>query len=494
MTQEQHEAMDTLSTRVTRSSSRSVSPATDKNTEAVKASVKRTPSRRGRPKKSRKPTEEVDVSETPSTPTRSKARSTSRESEVSEDVNTPRRRTKSSSKTTPLAPSPTRTTDLGDEAALTPSRRTRGAVARAARVAGVDGTESSERATTPTRSTRSKSAHDESTTHVTPETPSRRTRSARATLNDSKSKTPEKATPSRTRSLRTKANMEDSEKAVGTPVRRGRSFRASATVESNDKDTEVSEVHNIPRRGRSGKILENVVDSNKLDIPEATTPTRRGRSSKSAVAETPEKVTPSRMGRNRKDAAEENITPTNNLHNTDIAATPVKKSEEFKKSTLNESLLNESTAGEKSVRNTPRRTPSRRVKAVAENAESNETVRNNPVRRTPSRRGKATVVEADFVADANEEPHYTSRAVRRTPSQRVKAVIDEAELEKSLLHKSMDTSVVDEPHKSPGRKTRSKPKLVVTPIDNKAGGDADVAPVNETDGRYPNLAFHSHVC
>ena len=49
--------------------------------------------------------------------------------------------------------------------------------------------------------------------------------------------------------------------------------------------------------------------------------------------------------------------------------------------------------------------------------------------------------------------------------------------------KSVDVKTVDEPAKSPGRRGRSKPQLIVTPIDKRAGGDAEIMAIKEVDGK-----------
>ena len=182
---------DTLSTRVTRSSSRSVSPATGTESEPGKASVKRTPLRKGRSKRSPKaPSGLGDDEMAPSTPTRRSTRSTSREPESSEIVDTPSRRTRSAKKSDVLSRTPD--AELVDQTPLTPSRRTRASVAKAAKAEGLIVTDSSENVTTPRRSTRTRSFRE------TPDTPSRRGSSAKDDLLDnSKSEIGESMTPSK---------------------------------------------------------------------------------------------------------------------------------------------------------------------------------------------------------------------------------------------------------------------------------------------------------
>ena len=465
---------DTLSTRVTRSSSRSVSPATGAESEPGKASVKRTPSRKGRSKRSPKaPSGLGDDEMAPSTPTRRSTRSTSREPESSEIVDTPSRRTRSAKKSDVLSRTPD--AELGDQTPLTPSRRTRASVAKAAKAEGLIVTDSSENVTTPRRSTRTRSFRE------TPDTPSRRGSSAKDDLLDnSKSEIGESMTPSKTRSSRITAKVEESnQKTVGTLVRRGRSFRGKTVSESHDVNETPQPV--TPRRGRSAKG-----DATLGDMPEVVTPTRSGRKAKFTVTETPEKI----KGRSHKDKSKEmptvqegSVTPTNTERDISIVATPVKASEAFKKSSLNDSMLNTATTEDRPTRNTPRRTPSRRVKAVAEDTESQETAPSKPVRRTPSRRVKAAVVDDDPAMDTSSSQDVItetgkSRSVRRTPSRRAKSGLVDTEPEKSV-----DVKTVDEPAKSPGRRGRSKPQLIVTPIDDRAGGDAEMMTIKEVDGK-----------
>ena len=146
-------------------------------------------------------------------------------------------------------------------------------------------------------------------------------------------------------------------------------------------------------------------------------------------------------------------------------------------------MLNPATTEDQPTRNTPRRTPSRRVKAVAGDTEPQETVPTKPVRRTPSRRVKAAVVDDDSAMDTTTTPRDVitetdkSRSVRRTPSRRAKSSVD------TEPEKSVDVKTVDEPAKSPGRRGRSKPQLIVTPIDERAGGDAEMMAIKEVDGK-----------
>ena len=463
---------DTLSTKVTRSSSRSVSPATGTESEPGKASVKRTPSRRGRSKRSPQSSGELGNGEVaPSTPTRRSTRSSSREPEASEIVDTPSRRTRSARKSHVLTRTPD--AELDDQTPLTPSRRTRASVAKAE---GVNVTDSSENVTTPRRSTRSRSFRE------TSDTPSRRGRSAKDDLLDtSKSEVVESTTPSKTRSSRKITKVEESDqKTVGTPVRRTRSFRGKTVSESNDVNESSQPI--TPRRGRSAKGETTLNDV----PPDVVTPTRSGRKAKLTVTDTPEKI----KGRAHKDkikempiVQEESVTPKNTERDMSIAATPVKASEAFKKSTLSDSMLNETTTEDKPTKNTPRRTPSRRVKAVAGDAEPQETVPAKPVRRTPSRRVKAAVTDDDGAADTKTSEDVVtetgrSRGVRRTPSRRAKSGTVDTEPERSV-----DVKTVDEPAKSPGRRGRSKPQLIVTPIDDRAGGDAEMMTIKEVDGK-----------
>ena len=223
---EDQSSTDTLSTRVTRSSSRSVSPATGTDNEPGKASVKRTPSRKGRSKRSPKAASGVEDDDiAPSTPTRRSTRSTSREPETSEIVDTPSRRTRNAKKSDVLPRTPD--AELVDQTPLTPSRRTRASVAKAAKAEGLSVADPSENATTPRRSMRTRSFRE------TPDTPSRRGRSAKDDLLDnSKSEIGESTSPSKTRSSRITAKVEEpDQKTVGTPVRRGRSFRGKTVSE-----------------------------------------------------------------------------------------------------------------------------------------------------------------------------------------------------------------------------------------------------------------------
>ena len=465
---------DTLSTRVTRSSSRSVSPATATESEPGKASVKRTPSRRGRSKRSSQASSELGNDEVaPSTPTRRSTRSTSREPEASEIVDTTSRRTRSARKSDVLPRTPD--AELGDQTPLTPSRRTRASVAKAAKAEGVNVMDSWENVTTPRRSTRSRSFRE------TSDTPSRRGRSAKDDLSDtSKSEIVESMTPSKTRSSRkiTKVAEESEQKTVGTPVRRGRSFRGKTVSESNDVNETPQPI--TPRRGRSAKGETTFNDT--FDV---VTPTRSGRKAKLTLTDTPEKI----KGRSHKEKSKEvpiveegSVTPTSTERDISIAATPVKASETFKKSMLNDPMLNQTTTEDQPTKNTPRRTPSRWVKAVAGDTEPQETVPGKPVRRTPSRRVKAAVADDDPAADITPQDVITetgrSRGVRRTPSRRAKSGIVDTELERSA-----DVETVDEPAKSPGRRGRSKPQLIVTPIDDRAGGDAEMVTIKEVDGK-----------
>ena len=186
---------------------------------------------------------------------------------------------------------------------------------------------------------------------------------------------------------------------------------------------------------------------------------------------------------------EGSVTPTNTERDISIVATPVKASEAFKKSSLNYSVLNTATTEDRPTRNTPRRTPSWRVKAVAEDTESQETAPSKPVRRTPSRRVKAAVVDDDPAMDTSSSQDVItetgkSRSVRRTPSRRAKSGLVHTEPEKSV-----DVRTVDEPTKSPGRRGRSKPQLIVTPIDDRAGGDAEMMTIKEVDGKATLIWF-----
>ncbi len=389
------ETLAPITRRVTRSSSRSVSPATSDTSER---SIRKSPSRRA--KKVVKEVDEAGDTEAAvalTTPPRHTRHSASKEPEVSEAPVTPTRRSRNKAE----AVVPSRPEE--SEGPLTPTRLTRSAVRQAALAAGV--------------------GENEAVTLVN---------------------TPKKHT--------TASVASEAKSTAKSPTRRGASVKESqAPGGAKGEETELdrSVEPNTPRRGRSA--MNRTLDSSKLDVTEPTTPTRKGKNSVqetvASTRRTPKKTTKADAKNTKK------LTPQSHAHDATPTAAPVKKSEAFKKAALRESLLPDvEQATPVTVRNTPRRSPSRRVKADTEDPAPRQ-----PVRRTPSRRCKATSeVELEPAATMTTTlVEVKTPGVRRSPSRRVKAVAEEAQ----------NKPVAEEPKSS--RRARNKPELVVTAIAEK---------------------------
>ncbi len=414
----------TLSTRVTRSSSRSLSPAEGQEHQKGDQAQNEAQAKQ-KPKNSPKQVDEAGDSEAivgQSTPTRRSKKNIASEAEK---PRTPRRGTRSSERLEETPPSSEQ-----PEAELTPSRRTRGSVAKAAKAAELtsgDGTAPA----TPRKATLA------SAEAAAPDTLSRRTRGAK--LNSTLSSTP---SPSEKGEIA---------KTKATPVRRGRSFKETSEGEEAVRPS-------TPRRGRSSK--DPSADTSAVEPAEPSTPTRRGKSSKPIIPEVPSR-TPRKLNVVDDEGESEGQGHGAEGHRYDLRtpSTPMKATESFRSA----------EAETMATRNTPRRSPSRRVKAPGD-AETPEPGPSRPVRRTPSRRCKVQTEEPDVDASfslntvSEESTKVRQRpagGVRRSPSRRVKAVIDEEAVNRALSQMTAEAPSVEERRKSPSRR-RGKPELVVT--------------------------------
>ncbi len=298
-------------------------------------------------------------------------------------------------------------------------------------------------------------------------------RVTRSKAGQDSTETTEKTTPSRTRRGKTPLVSQDSEQPKtpdrATPSRgRGRPKKdPNSTLDASMLETSVvgtPEKH-TPRRGRPPKVKE--AQDSKVETPERPPP-RRGRSSRDNILDaTLEEVRNSPVRRTRSMRNSSSMEPDVNL-----LSTPLKKSAAFKKSeAINETNVeNSETVGNKTVKNTPRRTPSRRGRPSVVK-EQNE---------TESVASEKTLPQ---VSEVSEEVAMETNK----PSDRTETVIAKEQSEPESV--AMETSKAG----TPGRRGRSRmsksPRLIVTPVDNQAvnkaaaGGDASHVEQAEHTGK-----------